>query len=220
MPEDRDNMVTVEGADLGRYLFYDPILSRDSSISCATCHQQKYAFGDDQTFGVGIDGIIQKRNTPPLFNLAWYKAFFWDGRSNTIENQVFVPVRGHEEMDMDWKSATKRINGNNFYRKKFKDAFGDVKVDSVLIAKAIAQFERTLISNQSKYDHVLRGEDVFNEDEKKGFVIMNEMVLGDCMQCHTTDADALGTTGKFSNNGLDKISDPGSYSDKGLGSIT
>jgi len=220
MPVNRDNIVTLEGADLGRYLFYDPLLSRDSSVSCASCHQQQFAFADGKKFGTGIDGKIQKRNTTPLFNLAWYNAFFWDGRSPTIEQQVFVPVSGHEEMDLNWKAATKRINANKFYRIKFKDAFGEVIIDSVLIAKAIAQFERTLISNQSKYDRVLRGEDIFTHDEREGFIIMNEMVKGDCLQCHTTDADALGTTGKFSNNGLDNISDANKFTDKGLGAIT
>lgn len=213
-------MVTVEGAELGRYLFYDPLLSRDSSVSCGSCHQQQYAFADGKKLGTGIDGKLQKRNTPPLFNLAWYNAFFWDGRSITIEQQVFVPVSGHEEMDLNWKAATKRINGNKFYRKKFKDAFGEVVIDSILIAKAIAQFERTLISNRSKYDRVLRGEEIFTLEEREGFVIMNEMVKGDCMQCHTTDADALGTTGRFSNNGLDNISDPSQFADKGLGAIS
>ncbi|MBC8172325.1 MAG: cytochrome-c peroxidase [Chitinophagales bacterium] len=221
MPVSETNPVTIEGATLGRYLFYDSILSAHYTFSCASCHKQEYAFSDaPNRYSIGITGEFQSRNTMPLFNLAWYPSFFWDGKAKTIEEQIFHPVRAGNEMQLNWKEAEKRINASNFYRDKFYTAFGNEKIDSVLITKAIAQFLRTLISYNSKYDKVLRGEATFTQDEKDGFVLMNDMTKGDCLHCHTTDANALGTTLKFSNNGLDKIYSADDYTDKGRGVIT
>ncbi|MGL4597117.1 MAG: cytochrome-c peroxidase [Bacteroidia bacterium] len=217
MPVSAENPVSNEGAMLGRYLFYDPVLSRDSSISCASCHKQEFAFTDGaKKFSTGIDGQAMKRNTMPLFNLAWYSTFFWDGRATSIETQVFQPVTAHDEMDLDWNLAAIRISRNPFYKKQFATVFANQKIDSVLIAYAIAQFERTLISSRSKYDEMSLRKAFFTDNEAKGFVIANDMTKGDCLHCHTTDGNALGTTGKFSNNGLDKILPL----DGGLGAIS
>lgn len=216
-----DNPPTFEGAELGRFLFYDPILSEDNTFSCASCHKQEAAFSDSPNrFSTGINGELMTRNTLPLFNLAWYPALFWDGKAVSIEEQVFHPVRAHDEMNLDWTTAVLRIMQSDFYRSKFQVAFGNVEIDSVLIAKAIAQFERILISNNSKYDKVLTGETNFTKDEYEGFLLMNDQTKGDCLHCHTTDADALGTTTKFSNNGLDAALKPDDYSDKGKAEIT
>lgn len=221
MPVDIDNLVTNEGVDLGRHLFYDTLLSRDFDLSCASCHRQEYAFSDSpKTFSIGHADIRTARNTMPLYNLAWYPSYFWDGRAQTLEEQIFHPVRSPSEMNFTWKEATSRIKKNSFYKQKFKAAFGNQQIDSLLIAKAIAQFLRTLISNTSKFDRVLAGEEYLSEDEYAGFVLMNDMTKGDCLHCHTTDANALGTTGRFSNNGLDHAEDPNDYIDKGLGGYT
>ncbi len=221
MPVSPSNPVTAEGAELGRYLFYDPVLSADSTISCSSCHKQEFAFSDaPNKFSLGIGGQAMKRNTMPLFNLAWYSSFFWDGRAASLEEQVFRPVQAHDEMNLRWPEAVKRISRSDFYPEKFSAAFGPQTIDSVLIAKAIAQFERTLISHDSKYDRVLRGEAAFTEDEYDGLVLVNEQHKGDCLHCHTTDADALGTTGKFSNNGLDTATYSGNYRDAGRGAVT
>ena len=216
-----DNPPTVEGAELGRFLFYDPILSADNTFSCASCHRQEAAFSDSPNrFSKGIDGNLMTRNTMPLFNLAWYPALFWDGKAASIEEQVFHPVRAHDEMNLDWTTVVQRIKQSDFYRPKFQSAFGNTEIDSVLIARAIAQFERTLISSNSKYDKVIRGEDYFTADEYQGFVLINDQTKGDCLHCHTTDANALGTTGKFSNNGLVAAFKPDDYSDKGKAELT
>lgn len=221
MPQSPDNPVTIEGVALGRFLFYDPILSKDKSISCASCHKQEFAFSDAPIkFSKGINGQIQKRNTPPLFNLAWYQAYFWDGRAATLEDQIFFPVRDHREMDLDWTTVTKRIQKSKFYRDQFELVFGEVDIDSILISKAIAQFERTLISHNSKFDRVLRREDKLTTEEFRGFEIMNDQSMADCLHCHSTDANALATSGKFSNNGIDDIEDPLLYSDFGFGGHT
>ena len=161
-----------------------------------------------------------KRNTMPLFNLAWYPTLFWDGRAESIEEQVFHPLRAHDEMNLDWAVATERVKQNEYYTAKFRAAFGDAIIDSNLIALAIAQFERTLISNDSKYDQVIRGEAYFTADEYEGFVLINDQTKGDCLHCHTTDANALGTTTKFSNNGLDTALRPDDYIDQGKAEFT
>jgi cytochrome c peroxidase len=221
MPVAANNPVTVEGANLGKHLFYDPMLSSDNTMSCASCHNQVNAFSDSpNSFSKGRNGTAMKRNTMALFNLAWYPAFFWDGRASSIEEQVFHPVREYNEMNLDWKIAAKRLKQNKFYKEQFKEIFGSSKIDSVQISKAIAQFLRTLISYQSKYDQVIAGKALFTKDEYEGFNLANDQTKGDCIHCHITDGDALGTTLVFSNNGLDAVADANDYKDKGRGAIT
>jgi cytochrome c peroxidase len=221
MPVAADNPVTEEGALLGRYLFYDPVLSIDSSMSCASCHRPEAAFSDSpHDFSIGRNGVKMKRNTMPLFNLAWYPAFFWDGRAESIEAQVFHPVRGYDEMNLQWDVASKRLQKSKFYKPLFTRAFGKQKTDSVHITKAIAQFLRTLISYQSKYDEVISGKKYFTKDEYEGFILMNDQTKGDCIHCHLTDGDALSTNLFFSNNGLDSVNDAAQYKDKGRGVVT
>ena len=207
------NPITEEGVLAGRYLFYDSILSKDYSISCASCHQQKYAFSDaGKTFSTGMNGLLLDRNTPPIFNLNWSQSLFWDGRASTPEQQVLFPVRNHKEMNLDWKTAETRINGSKFYTDLFSKAFPNKKIDSILISYAIAQFERTIISNNSKFDKVLRGETHLTKEEYAGFELVNNQEKGDCLHCHVTDAHGLVTNGKFSNNGLDSSPlDSGQY---------
>lgn len=221
MPVSEINSVTVEGVELGRYLFYDPILSKNNNFSCASCHKQEAAFSDaPNAFSKGVNGDLLSRNTMPLFNLAWYPALFWDGKAASIEAQVFHPVRGNNEMNLEWEVAVERISSSNFYKYKFQQAFPNKLIDSTLITMAIAQFERTLLSYSSKYDKVLAGKAFFTKDEYDGFVLMNDMTKGDCLHCHTTDGDALTTTSTFSNNGLDTISIAKNYTDIGRGGIT
>lgn len=202
MPQNAQNPLTEEGIELGRKLFYDSILSGNKTFSCATCHRQEFAFSDGRTKGVGSNGDTLDRNVPGLFNLAWYSSLFWDGRSPSIEQQVFEPVRNHNELNLDWNVAVRRLREDRVYRNMFQDAFGTAKIDSQLVARAIAQFERTLVSSNSKFDRVLRGEEYLTASEYRGFVLMNDQTKGNCLHCHTTDADALGTTGALSNNGL------------------
>ncbi|MBK8330154.1 MAG: cytochrome-c peroxidase [Bacteroidetes bacterium] len=221
MPVSENNPVTVEGVNLGRYLFYDPILSSDSSMSCASCHNQKSAFSDSPNdYSKGRNGTKSKRNTMPLFNLAWYPAYFWDGRAKSIEEQIFHPVRDNNEMNLEWKVAVSRLKNSKFYQLKFKKAFGDANIDSVQIAYSIAQFLRTLISYQSKYDQVINGMALFSKDEYEGFALANDQTKGDCIHCHITDGDVLGTTLVFSNNGLDSVINPAEFKDKGRGTVT
>jgi cytochrome c peroxidase len=215
------NPTTVEGVELGRYLFYDTILSIDNTLSCGSCHRQAAAFSDaPKAFSKGINGKAVNRNTLPLFNLVWSPNFFWDGRAGSIEAQVFHPVRTENEMNLTWSKAVERVSNSKFYKKKFRAAFGDVPIDSVLITKAIAQFERTLISHNSRYDQVLNGKAYFTKEEFEGYELVNNMTRGNCLQCHPTDGNAMSTTFIFSNNGLDSVADINAYKDKGRGAIT
>lgn len=221
VPAVPDNPTTIEGAELGRYLFYDTILSVDSSLSCGSCHRQSAAFSDGpNVFSKGINAQALDRNTLPLFNLAWSPLFFWDGRAGSLEGQVFHPVRATNEMNSTWNNVVERVSGSAFYRTRFREAFGDVPIDSVLIAKAIAQFERTLISCNSQYDDVLNGKAYFTKEEFEGFELINDMTRGNCLACHPTDGDAMATTFIFSNNGLDDVADMNGYKDKGRGIVT
>ncbi len=218
MPVSEVNSVTKEGAELGRFLFYDPLLSSDSSISCASCHIQKYAFsGGPVSFSKGIAEFETVRNTLPLFNLAWNKSMFWDGRVKTIEDQVSIPIIDHKEMHGDWNVILERLNKSERYDSLFMSAFGSTEKDSLMVIKAIAQFERTLISANSRFDSVLRREAVFTKEEFEGFEIVNDQTRGNCLHCHTTDANALGTTGLLSNNGFQKANRKEDYSDIGAG---
>lgn len=221
IPVHENNKLTNEGIELGRYLFYDPILSHDSSTSCASCHQQKHAFSDSPNqFSKGSKQLQTKRNTPPLFNLAWYEKMFWDGRSKTIEEQGFHPIRGEEEMGFNWIDAQERIQNSSFYLPLFQKVFGTQKIDSTLIVYAIAQFERTLISHNSKMDSASRGETYLSRQELRGYELINNQVKGNCLHCHNIDENLLGTTGKFSNNGLDMATSARDFSDPGLGATT
>lgn len=221
MPKAAFNEVTNEGAELGRHLFYDPILSANNSISCSSCHQQASAFSDsNKRFSHGINSKMTSRNTLPLFNLAWYPAYFWDGRATSIEMQVFHPLQSKNEMNINWKFSLKKIRKNKIYVALFNKAFPGKAIDSNLVCLSIAQFLRTLISYESKYDQVLSGKKFFTKDEYEGFVLVNDQTKGDCIHCHNTDGDALSTNLIFSNNGLDLIDISDDFKDKGRGEIT
>lgn len=221
MPTSENNPVTIEGVNLGRYLFYDPILSSDSSLSCSSCHQQKFAFSNSpERFSRGRESVLAKRNTMALFNLAWYPSFFWDGRATTIEDLVFHPVRDSLEMNLSWTEAAMKLERNDFYKKQFSAIFQNQKIDSLHVAKVIGQFLRSLLSYQSKYDLVMNGKAYFSKEEYNGFVLANDQVKGNCISCHMTDGNALGTNLFFSNNGLDSLSEKDKFTDNGRGTVT
>lgn len=212
-----DNPLTYQGVALGRKLFFDPILSGDSSQSCATCHSPQSSFSDNQIFSIGIDGIQGDRNAMPLFNMAWNwsEKFFWDGRSLSLEKQAFEPVTNPIEMHNTWQNAVTHLQNHSTYPNLFNAAFGTPTIDSILVSKAIAQFERTLISSNSRFDQYLSGQISLTPSEINGFNIFMDESRGDCFHCHGNAANPLWTDNDFHNNGLDGI-----FSDNGLGQIT
>lgn len=197
-----DNPMTVEGVALGRRLFYDSILSRDSSVSCASCHLPQASFADPLQFSRGVDGLEGNRNAPAIINQLWNNSFFWEGRSSSLENQALEPVPNPIEMHLDWPEAIRRLKGHPDYPDLFLKAFGMNHFSRDEVVKAIAQFERTLISADSKYDQRLRGLTNLTEQEFRGFEIFFTE-RGDCFHCHGT---ILLTDNLFHNNGLDSDS--------------
>ena len=212
-----DNPQTVEGIVLGRKLFYDPILSADNTQACADCHSPENAFTDIRRFSVGIDGIDGTRNSMPLFNMAWNfnEKFFWDGRSNSIENQALEPVENPIEMHNTWENVVASLQASTTYPQLFAEAFGTTTIDRTLASKAIAQFERTLISANSKFDQHLLGTATLTASEANGLAVFMDEAKGDCFHCHGNPNSPLWTDNIFHNNGLDEV-----ITDRGLGEFT
>lgn len=210
-----DNPMTEEGVELGKKLFFDPILSGDNSQSCASCHDQEFAFSDhNNQFSTGIDGIEGRRTSMPLINLGYMDKLFWDGRSESIEDQAFAPVVDPIEMHETWPNAVSKLKNHSEYPSLFYGAFGTTDIDSTHVVKAIAQFERTLISGNSKFDRYQRGETTLTSLEFEGLnLFITER--GDCFHCHGDPTNPLWTDNTFRNNGLDS-----EFDDLGLGEVT
>ena len=156
-----DNPMTVEGVTLGRFLFYEERLSGNNTQSCGSCHSPAFAFTDSsRAVSTGIDGIAGARSAMALINLGYSASFFWDGRSPSLEAQALDPVTNPIEMHETWPNAVSKLQSDPAYVALFNAAFGSTTIDSAKVAKAIAQFERTMISGNSKYDKVVRGEAV------------------------------------------------------------
>lgn len=215
-----DNIATEEGVALGRRLFYDVKLSENLGQSCASCHKQEFAFSDPNKFSTGTFGQTGKRNSMALINLAFnpFQRFFWDGRSKTLEDQVLHPVQDPLEMATNWTKVVSRLQADPIYPGMFKKAFGTDKIDSVLAAKALAQFVRTLVSFDSKFDKWIKGQATLDSVEQAGLNLIQDLNGGDCFHCHNAE-DKLFTSSKMSNNGLDfeaQWTDLGFYKVTGL----
>lgn len=212
-----DNPLTEEGIALGRKLFFDRSLSADGTLACAGCHMPQQAFTDTERFSVGINGTEGFRNSMPLHNLAWNSkgTFNWDGSATTIEDQIFEPVRNPIEMNNTWPAVEATLQESSEYPELFEKAFGTATVDSVLVSKAIAQFLRTLVSGNSKFDQHLRGEYTLTPSEEEGLNIFMDEERGDCFHCHGNPNNPLWTDNIFHNNGLDET-----FDDLGRGSVT
>jgi cytochrome c peroxidase len=203
MPNPADNPTTVEGVALGRRLFYDPILSGDSSLACGGCHTQSLAFGDFRPASEGIHGDKSKRQAPTIVNQAWnIKGIFWDGRAADLEEQATKPVPEVTEMDLPWPTAVARLERHAEYPDLFCAAFGTSEITQDRVVKAIAQFERTFISINSKYDRWKRGEEQLSYEEYRGYLFFMSETKGDCFHCH---AEPLFSSADFHNTGLDSI---------------
>ncbi|RLD30592.1 MAG: cytochrome-c peroxidase [Bacteroidetes bacterium] len=212
-----DNPLTEEGIALGKKLFFDPMLSLDGSQACVDCHRPENAFTDPRRFSIGIDGSVGTRNSMPLHNLAWnYKErFFWDGRATTLEQQIFGPVTNPIEMNNTWPNVENTLQAANEYPQLFEQVFGTSTIDSTMVSKAIAQFVRTLISANSKFDRFLLGQEELTVSEANGLAVFLDEGRGDCFHCHGLPANPLWTDNTFHNNGLDAI-----ITDRGLGGFS
>ena len=212
-----NNPQTVEGVTLGKKLFFDTILSGNNTQSCATCHSPQNAFSDSTPTSDGIDGIFGSRNAMPLFNLAWNygERFTWDGKELSIERQAIEPVQNPIEMHSNWDNVVSKLSNHPEYPTLFKQAFGTTTITKELTTKAIAQFERTLISANSKFDKYSLGEATLTPQEQNGLNVFMDETKGDCFHCHGNPNNPLWTDNIFHNNGLDAT-----FSDLGLGAVS
>ncbi len=195
-----ENPRTKEGFLLGKKLFYDPLLSRDNTISCGSCHQQFVAFAhSDHKFSHGIDNLLGVRNSPVLFNLMWQKEFFWDGGSKHIEVQPIGPITNPVEMDETLENVIAKLSNRADYRSLFKSVFNSDSITSQQMLKALVQFMGSFISATSRYDKYLQDQSnhPFSTDEKAGLTIFEQK----CGNCH---APPLFTDNSYRNNGLDE----------------
>ena len=183
---------------LGRHLFYDPILSRDNTISCASCHTQATGFAHvDHELSHGIDGRIGKRNSMTIMNLAWNTSFMWDGGVNHIELQALAPISSENEMDASLEQVVEKLNASEKYRTLFYNVHNDSIITGQRTLLAITQFVVMLTTSNSKYDKHIRKEvgGEFTEQEKNGLSIFRNKSAS----CHT---EPLFTNNQFENNGL------------------
>lgn len=190
IPVPENNPITRESVELGRKLFFDKRLSRDKSVSCATCHDPQYAFTDARKLAVGIEGRTGDKRVPRILNRAYGKTFFWDGRVSRLEEQVVMPIANPKEMDLDVKEAATRVG-----------------LDSVTLQRALASYVRTILSGNSPYDRYVQGDrEALTADQKLGLQIFRGKA--GCGSCH------LGpnlTDERFHNTGVGTADEPGHF---------
>jgi len=198
----KDNQLTYERIELGKRLFYDPILSKDGTISCESCHIQEYAFTDNAAISTGVDGRLGFRNSMSLANIAYHDALMREGGVPTLEMQVLVPIQDHNEMDFNILSVAERLNLDSTYVNASIRAYNRIP-DPYVITRALASFQRTIISGDSDYDR-----NQLNESELNGKELFFSNKLG-CSSCHGT---FLFTNHTIENNGLYEVyEDSGKY---------
>jgi cytochrome c peroxidase len=190
------NVLTKEGFELGRRLFFDPLLSRNNSISCGSCHAQVHAFADHGTaLSFGVDNRIGPRNSMPMFNLAWHTSFMWDGGINHIEMVPVAPITNPVEMDESLLNVLQKLREHPTYPALFEQAFGTKEINDQRLLWALAQYSAMLISANAKYDKVKQGKASFTMEEERGYQLFRQF----CNDCHR---EPLFSDFSFRNNGL------------------
>ena len=210
VPVPPDNPPTAETIALGRRLFYDPRLSVDNTVSCASCHKPALAFSDGRQLPEGVRQQKGRRNAPSLLNAAYREAFFWDGRSPSLEAQAQEPVQNPLEMAHTLQGAVERLMSDSSYRAAFEKAFGPGPVTYEEVGKALASFERTLLCGNSPFDRYFYGHDpmALSESAKRGLEVFRNPAEGNCETCHSIgDQYALFTDNKFHNDSVGPTSD-------------
>jgi cytochrome c peroxidase len=194
-PFDR-NPLSAEKIQLGRILFYDPLLSADQKISCASCHNPYNAFAHaDHALSHGIGDRSGNRNAPALFNLAWQKSFMWDAAIADLDMQALAPISHPDEMGETIAQVVEKIGREKRYQEAFERAWGSREVNSQRILFSLSQFMLSLVSSDAKYDRVKKGNDVFTFQEEKGYRLFSEH----CASCHP---EPLFSDYRLHNNGL------------------
>jgi cytochrome c peroxidase len=223
-----DNPLTAEGIELGRRLFYDPILSIDSTKSCFSCHLPAGAFTDNLAFSEGVNGATTKRSSITLMNVGYNeRGLFWDGRAATMEELNLLPIEDPHELHDTWENVENKLRQHTSYPELFRKAFGvkDRKeIDRFQVAKAIAQFNRTMIVGEGSrfYKVFILQEDFPTDEELNGYLMYFDASGGSlpdaqCFHCHNRP---LFTNNDYMNNGIQPTSSLNDFKDKGRGAIT
>lgn len=196
-------------AQLGKKLFSEKILSKDSTVSCASCHKPQFAFADTAAFSIGVEGKLTKRNTPSVLNMKNRPYFFWDGRAASLEEQSLMPIKNPDEMGLPIDEAIKRLNEHTVYKKLFLKIFNE-QPNAINLAKAFAAYEQTLETVNSKFDDWSNGKIELTASEERG----RQLFIGDkakCFDCHRMEDF---TDDEFKNIGLyngKELNDAGLY---------
>lgn len=216
-----DNPLTNEGVALGRMLFYETKLSSNNTMSCGSCHQQNKAFTDGLAKAVGVDGIANPRGTMSLANVLWSNTLTWDGAFSTLEAQAHKPIENPVEMHQSLATGVAKLQNTSTYPPLFEAAFGTKIITSDLLLKALTQFERTLISGNSRYDRFTKTQQGLSADELAGLKLYSTHITprqvrgAECFHCHTLPLTSSNFAAQFFNNGLDLT-----FADPGRGGIT
>ena len=221
VPIPTDNPPTAETVALGAELYFSRLLSVDDSVSCATCHDPKKGFTDNAPVSTGVGGKQGKRNSPTVLNAAYSTTQFWDGRAASLEGQASGPMTNPIEMGHTMEGVEKRLNDNADMKKLFDLAFGKGPVTMDKITKAIASFERNLVSGNSPFDRFMYGgqTDALSTEAKRGLEVFRNPHKGNCVACHKIeDKFALFTDNKFHNlgaglNAQGEVTDIGRYNE-------
>jgi cytochrome c peroxidase len=209
LPE--DNLLTAEGIELGRRLFYEKALSKDGTMSCASCHNQTTAFSDTNQFSIGVEGLPGGRQAMAIFNMAWNtNEFFWDGRAHLLRDQALLPIQDPLEMNETLENVIAKLNDLPEYNDRFQQVFGSSTITEYNISLALEQFMNSIISVDSKYDKFKRNEVTLTESEERGrqlfFTEYNKFfpdISGaDCAHCHS---GFNFENDEYMNNGLDDL---------------
>jgi len=217
VPIPADNPPTADTIALGRKLFYDPRLSKNNTVSCASCHNPNLAFTDSLKLAMGIGGMIGKRNAPTLLNAAYSPLQFWDGRAPSLEAQSADPIANPLEMNQTHDVSVAKIQRDPVYNAEFAQAFGPGAITLTIIEKSLASFERTLLSGNSPFDQYEYGgnKQALSPDATRGLALFADPKRGNCVVCHTINKNyALFTDGKFHNTGAG-VNGEGDFTDLG-----
>lgn len=218
-----DNLLTVQGVKLGRMLFYEKKLSKNLTISCASCHKQEEGFSDANKFSLGVEDRVGKRQAMPVFNMLWHSnGFFWDGRAPLLREQSLFPIQDHLEMDESLENVVSKLSADKKYRDQFTRVFGSPEITNIKISLALEQFMHSIVSHDSKYDRWLAGEVALTESEERGRYLFfteynpffQDLSGADCAHCH---GGINFENDDYLNNGLDRDVD---FADMGREMVT
>ena len=221
VPIPPDNPPTAETIALGRRLYYDPILSADKTVSCASCHSPQYGFADPRPVSEGVGKKTGTRNSPSVLNSAYFTTQFWDGRAPSLEKQAEGPVQNPVEMANTLAVVEQRLNADPSYREQFAKAWGPQPIAYEMVEKSIASFERTVVSGNSPFDRWRYGHDekAVSAAAKRGFIVFTSAKKGNCAACHSVgEKYAMFTDNQFHNVGVGV--DMGQFTDVGLYAVT